>query len=61
MYTSILYSDVDNTSFAPVSDECKIKYYQIVEVTRKLSKNIEELFPNLPKMHSILNRDEIFN
>jgi len=61
MYTSILYSDVDNTSFAPVSDECKIKYYQIVELTRKLSKNIEELFPNLPKMHSILNKEEIFN
>lgn len=59
MYTSILYNDVNNTSFAPVSDKCKIEYNQMIETTRELSKNISQLFPNLPEMNSILNKDEL--
>jgi glycosyltransferase involved in cell wall biosynthesis len=59
MYTSILYNDTDNTSFAPVSDKCKFEYDQMIEAVREFSKNIEKLFPNLPEMNSILNKDEL--
>lgn len=58
-YTSILYNDTDNTSFAPVSDKCKFEYGQMIEAVREFSKNIEKLFPNLPEMNSILNKDEL--
>ena len=59
LYTSILYNDVDNTSFIPVSDECKTDYYLMVEATRELSQNIKKIFPNLPEMYGILNKDEL--
>jgi hypothetical protein len=61
IHVCVTYNNNTNSSIEPVEYEVKNKYNVMLNNLCNFSLYLNELFPNLPEMHSILNREEIFN
>jgi glycosyltransferase involved in cell wall biosynthesis len=59
IYVCVTYNNNTNSSIEPVEYEVKQKYNMMLNNLCNFSFYLNELFPNLPEMHSILNKDEL--